>query len=264
MKSYVVQYSQVNRKMNLFKKVSFWIIFLLLFEFMFFISISFSYQRRSASNEHEIRLPSLVLIGVVVSKDASSSVATLQNKQTGKTDIIKIGENILDFTLHQVFDNRVILKKGERSFQIILGKGRMIKAVKPLQKKPAEAQLPVPKDEPIEGPGLDANIIRKEFNRSEIERRIEKEWALIIEKTRFVPNMVKGNVSGFKILNFPENTILTEIGLVKNDILKEINGVELNNVAMMFDLFDRFKNDSQFNVSILRGGKLLRILYLLK
>jgi len=108
--------------MNLFKKVSFWIIFLPLFEFMFFISISFSSQGISASNEQEIRLPSLVLIGVVVSKDASSSVATLQNKQTGKTDIIKIGEKILDFTLHQVFDNRIILKKGERQdlFQIWL------------------------------------------------------------------------------------------------------------------------------------------------
>lgn len=250
--------------MNLFKKISFWIIFLLLFKFLFFISISFSSQGISASNEQEIRLPSLVLIGVVVSKNASSSVATLQNKQTGKTDIIKIGEKILDFTLHQVFYNRIILKKGERSFQIRLGKGSLLKAVKPVQKKPGEAQLPAPKNNPLESPGLDANIIRKEFNRSEIERRFEKEWALIIEKTRFVPNMVEGNISGFKILNFPENTILTEIGLVKNDILKEINGVELNNVAMMFDLFDRFKNDSQFNVSILRGGKLLHILYLLK
>ncbi|MCZ2845543.1 MAG: hypothetical protein O2U61_03460 [Candidatus Bathyarchaeota archaeon] len=250
--------------MNLFKKVNLWIISLLLVEFLIFISISFSSQRISASNEQEIRLPSLVLIGVVVSKDASSSVATLQNKQTGKTNIIKIGERILDFTLDQVFDNRIILKKGERSFQILLGKGSKIRAVKPVQRKQAEIKMPVPKNNPLESPGLDSNVIKKEFNRSEIERRLEKEWALIIEKTRFVPNMVKGNISGFKILNFPEKTLLTEIGIVKNDIIKEINGVELNNVAMMFDLYDRFKNDSQFNVSILRGGKLLRILYLLK
>ncbi len=264
MNSYVVQYSQVNRKINLFKKVRFWLISFLLFEFLFFISISFSSQRISASNEQEIRLPSLVLIGVVVSTDTSSSVATLQNKQTGKTSIIKIGERILDFTLAQVFDNRIILKKGERSFQILLGKGSVIRAVEPVQRKPAEAQLPMPKNNPLESPGLDANIIKKEFNRSEIERRLEKELALIIEKTRFVPNMVKGNISGFKILSFPEKTILTEIGIVNNDIIKEINGVELNNVAMMFDLFNRFKNDNQFNVSILRGGKLLRILYLLR
>jgi len=160
--------------MNLFKKVSFWIIFLPLFEFMFFISISFSYQGISASNEQEIRLPSLVLIGVVVSKDASSSVATLQNKQTGKTDIIKIGEKILDFTLYQVFDNRIILKKGERSFQIFLGKGSMIKAVKPVQKKPDEAQLPVPKNNPLESPGLDANIIKKELEQISIRRGLRK------------------------------------------------------------------------------------------
>jgi len=250
--------------MNLYKKVIFCIISLLIFKFLFLISISFSSQKTSASNEQEIRLPSLVLIGVVFSKDASSSVATLQNKQTGKTRVLKIGEKILDFTLHQVFENRIILKKGEKSFHILLGRGSLIKAVKPVQERPDEAQLPVPKDEPIEGPGLDANIIRKEFNRSEIERRLEKEWTLIMEKTKFVPNMVEGNISGFKILNFPEKTIMSEIGIVKNDIIKEINGVELNNVAMMFELYDRFKNDTQFNVSILRGGKLLRILYLLK
>jgi type II secretion system protein C len=250
--------------MNLYKKVIFCTISLLIFKSLFFISVSFSSQRISASNEQEMRLPSLVLIGVVVSKDASSSVVTLQDKQTGKTHVLRIGEKILDFTLDQVFKNRVILKKGERSFQILLGKGSMIKAVKPVQRKPDEVQMPVPQDLPGENPGLNANIIRKEFDRSEVERRLEKEWSLIIEKTRFVPNMVKGNISGFKILNFPEETILTEIGIVKNDIIKEINGVELNNVAQMFDLYNRFKNDSQFNVSILRGGKLLRILYLLR
>lgn len=250
--------------MSLFKKVSFCIILFLLFTFLFLIPVSFSSQRTSDSSEQEIRLPSLALIGVVVSKDASSSVATLQNKQTGKTSTLRIGERILDFTLDQVFDNRIILKKGERTFQILLRKGSVIKAVQPVQRKPAEVPIPEPKDRRVESPGLDPNIIRKEFNRSEVERRLEREWAEILEKTRFVPNMVKGNVSGFKILNFPENTILTDIGIIKNDVIKEINGVELNNMAMIFDLYDRFKNDSEFNVSILRGGKLLRILYLLK
>jgi type II secretory pathway component PulC len=250
--------------MNLFKKVSFCFIFLLLLEFLFFISISFSSQKISASNEQEIRLPSLTLIGVVVSKDASSSVATLQNKQTGKINTLRIGERILDFTLHQVFENRIILKKGERSFQILLGKGSIIKAVEPVQEKPVEIQMPLPKDEPLESPGLDPNIIKKEFKRSEVERRFENEWALIMEKTRFIPNLVEGGVSGFKILNFPENTILSEIGIVKNDIIKEINGVELDNMEKLLDLYNRFKNDNQFEVRVLRGGKLLRILYLLK
>jgi type II secretory pathway component PulC len=144
--------------MNLYKKVIFCTISLLIFKSLFFISVSFSSQRISASNEQEIRLPSLVLIGVVVSKDASSSVVTLQDKQTGKTHVLRIGEKILDFTLDQVFKNRVILKKGERSFQILLGKGSMIKAVKPVQKKPDEVQMPVPQDLSGESPGLDPNV----------------------------------------------------------------------------------------------------------
>ncbi len=250
--------------MNSSKKLSFCTIFLLVFEFLIFIPISLSSQGIATSNEQEIRLPSLALIGVVVSKDGSSSVATLQNKQTGKINTLRIGERILDFTLDQVFDNRIILKKGERTFQILLRKGSVIRAVQPVQRKPAEVQIPVPKDRPVEGPGLNPAIIRKEFNRAEVERRLEKEWSQILEKTRFVPNIVNGNISGFKILNFPENTILSDIGIVRNDVIKEINGVELNNVAMMFDLYERFKNDSQFNVSILRGGKLIHILYLLK
>ncbi len=264
MKPCVAQDSQVKRKMNLFKKASFCIIFLLMLEFLFFSAISYSSQRIPASNEQEMRLPSLILIGVVVSKDASSSVATLQDKQTGKTKVLRVGEKILNFTLDQVFENRVILKKGERSYQILIVKGSTIKAVTPVQRKPAEGQMPMPVVPPVGAAGSDPSVIRKEFNRSEVERRLEKEWNQIIEKTRFVPNMVDGNISGFKILNFPEKTILSEIGIIRNDIIKEINGVELNNVAQMFELYSRFKNDSQFNVSILRGGKLLRYLYLLK
>jgi general secretion pathway protein C len=250
--------------MNLSKKISFCIIPLLFFESLFFISISFGFQEIPASNEQEIQMPALALIGVVVSNDASSSVAILQNKQTGKTKILKIGERILDFTLYQVFDNRIILKKGERSFLIMVGKGSVIRPVKPVQTKPAEVQASLPKGEPRDSSGLSPNIIKKEFKRSEVERRIAEEWALIMEKTKFIPNLVEGNVSGFKILDFPEKTLLSEIGIAKNDIIKNINGVELDNMQKLFGLFDRFKNDNQFEVSIIRNGKLIRILYLLK
>ena len=54
------------------------------------------------------------------------------------------------------------------------------------------------------------------------------------------------------------------VGINVNDIIKEVNGVELNNMETLFGLFNRFRNDDQFEVTVERQGRLYRILYILK
>jgi type II secretory pathway component PulC len=79
-----------------------------------------------------------------------------------------------------------------------------------------------------------------------------------------VPNVVGGKASGFKITNLPEKTILSDMGILKNDIIKRINGAELNDMDAIFSLYNQLKDESRFEVSVERNGKLLRILYVLK
>jgi len=54
------------------------------------------------------------------------------------------------------------------------------------------------------------------------------------------------------------------MGILKNDIIKGVNGVELNDIDTIFSLYNQLKDESRFEVSVERSGKLFRILYVLK
>ena len=93
---------------------------------------------------------------------------------------------------------------------------------------------------------------------------LEEELPLIMQEARFVPNMVNGRVSGFRITGLPTKSIISQIGIRRNDIVKKINDVELDSVEGMLDLYMKFKDESRFEVTIERSGKTIRIMYTLR
>jgi len=239
-----------------------WIPFLL---FGFFIILTaFGIQRAVPAQEQGVRLPSLSLVGVIVSKDVSTSVAILKNEQTGQIQMLSVGEKILDLTLSQVLENHIVLTRGEETYRIFLGRGRITRTQAPPQKKPAVIPPPPPEKKPAEPQRTESDVIRMEFDRAEMERRLEEDLPLIMQEARFVPNMVDGRVSGFRITGLPAKSIISQIGIRRNDIVKKINDVELDSVEGMLDLYMKFKDESRFEVTIERRGKTIRILYILR
>jgi general secretion pathway protein C len=239
-----------------------WIPFLLS-GFLVFSTI-FSLQRAVTAQEQGGRLPRLSLVGIIVSEDTSASVAILKNEQTGQIQMLSVGEKILDFTLSQVLKNHIVLTRGEETYRIFLGRGQITRTQAPPQKKPEVTPPLAPEKKPVEQQEPESDVIRMEFNRAEIERKLEEDLPLIMQETRFVPNMVDGRVSGFRITGLPEQSILSQVGIRRNDIIKEINDVELDSVEGMFDLYMKFKDESRFEVTIERSGKIVHILYILR
>jgi type II secretion system protein C len=250
--------------MNFLKKIKFGLFILIPF-IIFLNSVTHSFQGPAPRQDRGGPLPSLTLVGVVFSKDASSSIAILKNEQTGQTIMLHPGEKILDLTLSQVLENHVVFKRDSQTFTIYLGRGRMIQAQKPSpEMTPAQVNLPETGIEPEETEEAESGIVRLEFDRAEMEKRIEAEMTLIMKESRFVPNMEDGVVSGFRIINLPSQSVISRVGIRKNDIIKKINDVELNSVEGLFDLYMRFKDESRFEVTIERNGRTFRILYTLK
>ncbi|MDH5707292.1 MAG: hypothetical protein OEZ45_14890 [Candidatus Aminicenantes bacterium] len=246
------------------KKIRFGFILLTLF-IIFISSAVHSFQEPAPRQDRGGPLPSLTLVGVILSKNTSSSIAILKNEQTGQTVMLYPGEKIMDLTLSQVVENHVVFKRGTQTFKIYLGRGRMTQAHEPLPEiPPAQVSPPEPEIEPQGSEGAENSVIRLEFDRAEMEKRIDAEMPLIMKEARFVPNMEGGTVSGFRIINLPSQSVISRVGIRKNDIIKKINNVELNSVEGLFDLYMRFKDESRFEVTIERNGRIFRILYTLK
>ena len=230
----------------------------------FCVSTALSFPGPIFPQERGGRLPPLTLVGVILSKNASSSIAILKNGQNDQIQMLGIGEKIMDFTLIQVLENSVVLKRSDQTYTIYLGRGRMTRAAQPPQKRPVETPFEEPEREPIEQPGSSSNVIQMEFDRDEVEKRLEAELPLIMKEARFVPNMVEGRVMGFRITRLPRQSILSEVGIRRNDVVMKINEVELNSVEGMLDLYMRFRSESRFEVTIERSGKIIRIQYTLR
>lgn len=246
------------------KIFSFFLISIILLEFPFLISTSFSYQKVYTSKEQRIQLPPLSLIGVIVSKNVPSSMAILKDEEAGKTIMLTIGESILDLTLIHVFENRVILQKGKKTYQIFLGRNNLINVDEKTKQNPGAISEADREDDFSKSNYNNNNMKKREFIRSEVEKRVKQEWPSIIKEIKVVPNIVDGKISGFRITNLPKESIISEIGIEKNDVIKEINGIELKDISTLWWLYNALKVENKFEILIERNGKLFRLSYSFK
>jgi len=161
--------------------------------------------------------------------------------------MIKIGERILDLELTHIFKNRIVLRKNNSTFQIFLGRGNIVGLQRKPKKDPQKIQIPPKaakrKEQLIESGQQEVKIIRREFDREEILKRLETEMPMIMKEARFTPNLIEGEMSGIKITRLPRKSVLSMVGINKNDIIKEVNGLVLNNMETLFGLFNRFRDD---------------------
>lgn len=252
-------------KRNSGKTITFCFIFLFFAGFLFAALNSFSLSiYEAAPKKNSIHTPPLSLIGVIISKETSSSVAILRNEETGKTILLTPGQKIFDLKLIQVFEDRITLKKDKKTYQIFLGRVHHFSADSKNLMNRRNSHETKRGNESQKNNQLITHPIKREFVRSNLKKRIMREWSLIINKTKFVPHQIDGEISGFKITSLPERSILSEIGILKNDVIKEINGTELNSLETLFSLFQKLKDESRIDIYIERKGRSFHKVYILK
>jgi len=233
-------------------------------ESLFLISSSFGFQKVSVPEEHKNHIPPLSLIGVIVSEGTSSSVVVLQNKDTGKTVMLTIGESILNLKLTHVLEDGIVLKKGEKIYWIFIGRSIRLITKEKVQRNLREQGEADRKHNPLTSDRLNSNSSKREFIRSKVQRRIKREWPLIIEGTNVVPNYVDGKMNGFRVVSLPEKSIASEIGIYKDDVIREVNGVKLKDLSTLVWLHSQIFVEDRFEVLIERNKKLIRQVYVLK
>jgi type II secretory pathway component PulC len=204
------------------------------------------------------------LSGVVVAKNANSSVAVLKNEKTGKTVVLAIGESILDMELTHILQDGIVLKKGEEIYWLLLEENLQSKTDKNIRRYPRRVEKAEQKVDKSKSVLVSKRLPERKFVRSEVQKRIEQERELIIRETSIIPNYVDGIIDGFKVIGLPKNGIASEVGIQKDDVIKEINGVQLNNLSALVMLYSRIFEEERYEVLIERDKKIIRQVYILK
>jgi type II secretory pathway component PulC len=250
--------------MNFSKTSGFRFISLIMLVSLFLISHLFGFEKASIPEEHENPLPPLSLIGVVVSEDSSSSVAVINNKVTGKTVILTVGESVLDMKLTHVLEDGIVLRKGEKIYWIFMGKGIQPEADKKIRGIAQRVEETDQENVQSKSSRVNNDSPKIEFIRSEVQRRVKKEWPLIIKDTKVIPNYADGKMSGFRVVSLSGKTVASEIGIHKDDVIREVNGVKLDSLSTLVSLYNRVFAEDRFEVLIERNKKLIRQVYTLR
>ncbi len=224
----------------------------------------FNLQKELIPEDHENQLLTLSLVGVVISENPSSSVAVIHNIVTGKTATLKAGESVLDMKLTHVFEDGIVFHKGDKIYWIFWGKGNRLKDDENIHRKPPKiSQGGQGYDQPQSDQVID-DLPKMEFVRSNVQRRVKREWPSIIKKTQVVQEYRDGKMSGLRVVRLPAKSIASEIGIYKDDVIKEVNGLKLDDLSTLASLYSQIFVEDRFEVLIERDKKLIRQVYALR
>lgn len=77
-------------------------------------------------------------------------------------------------------------------------------------------------------------------------------------------DLAKGKFSGFKIDNIQKGSIAEDAGLQNGDIIKVVNGQQLDSPQKALQVLRKARNQSQIIVDLIRGNQQIRIIYEIK
>jgi general secretion pathway protein C len=83
-------------------------------------------------------------------------------------------------------------------------------------------------------------------------------------QARIVPNYRNGKYEGFKLVGVRPNSLYRAIGIRSGDIIKRINGAEINSPNKAIELFEQFKSSSAISLDVERRGQVQAFQYQIK
>ena len=100
---------------------------------------------------------------------------------------------------------------------------------------------------------LSPSYIYREYERTEIKRKLLHDLPLLIREAKIRHKLVKGRPSGLEITKLPRECIIFDLGFRRNDIISEINGKPLNSLGILFALYCMLESENRIEVKLERN-----------
>jgi general secretion pathway protein C len=134
---------------------------------------------------------------------------------------------------------------------------------------PMVASAPIAKnDAPPPALGLGSTIKQNGENDYEVPRaEIDKTLSNLNDvamQARIVPAFKDGAAQGFKLFSIRPDSIYSKIGIQNGDVIKRINGFDLNSPEKALEIYSKLKESSRIDIEVERNGASVRKTYNVK
>lgn len=99
-----------------------------------------------------------------------------------------------------------------------------------------------------------------EIPRAEIDKTLSNLNDVAMQ-ARIVPAFKDGQAQGFKLFSIRPDSIYTKIGIQNGDVIKRINGFDLNSPEKALEIYSKLKESSRIDIEVERNGASVRKTY---
>ena len=196
------------------------------------------------------------LLGTLVANDKMWSVSSIQDMTNQRSTTYMVGDRIQGAEVIDIERGRVIILNNSRKEFIDGNPGDGSGAM--------AAAPPMPIGVPVQAPGNNfGNGIRAvsendyEVPRTEIDRTLANLNDVAMQ-ARIVPAFKDGQAQGFKLFSIRPDSIYSKIGVQNGDVIKRINGFELNSPEKALEVYSKLKEASRIEIELERNGSSIR------
>lgn len=198
------------------------------------------------------------LLGTLVAASQEWSFASIQDVSTQRSQTYMVGDSIMGAEVLSIERERVIVKNAGRKEFIDSqpGDGSGAPVAPPL---PTVAEV-----RPPSGPspsGIKAVAENQyEVPRAEIDRTLSNLNEVAMQ-ARIVPAFKDGQAQGFKLFSIRPDSIYSKIGVQNGDVIKRINGFDLNSPEKALEVYSKLKESNRIEIELERNGQAIRKQY---
>jgi general secretion pathway protein C len=197
----------------------------------------------------------LKLFGTITGRN-DSDYAVIEDKQKRKQGLYKKGDAIQNAEIKLVLRKKVVLSVNGKDEILLMEEDKPSKAK--TRKRPSPMR-----DDDNEGSlyderfdmGETVNIDREKINNS------LKNINQLMSQVKVRPHFKNGKPNGLLLSHVQQNSIFKDMGLQNGDIVKGVNGKEIQSVDDALKFYDNLKSSATVELQIERKGDSLSINY---
>ncbi len=209
----------------------------------------------SSSKMETLSSSSLRLIGTVAGSD-SIAYAVFEDPSSKKQVLFKVGDDVF---------NAGKLIKVERRKAFIQQDGTVELVAMPIETwgkniKGSDALLTAVGEKSQDTTSPQGKQQSSVIEEKDVSMAMNSPHTLL-SQMRIVPHLTEGKPDGFRLVSVAPGSLVEKIGLKSGDIIKSINGMELNTMDQIYETLQNLKSEKFISIDIVRENRRITLNY---
>lgn len=207
----------------------------------------------------------LKLWGLIYGGDPFSGIAIVENTQKHTTNSFMVGDLLeKEATVKEVQEDRIIIVNNNRAEYVMIENQPIQRTSRKRGKPKVAAPEAASGDRPFAVGAPPEKFQEEGFSREKGDIQISQSYlgktlaaenlAQVLQDAKAEPNIVDGELRGFKLTRIKAGSIYEKSGFMNGDVIREINGVSLNDANQSIKLLQQLRNEPEVEIRYDRGG----------